>query len=217
MMLSFPLPAAQFMDLLPIRSLTFDLPEQMHLSRTASGITIGADLGPRLWSGRIELGKMTEDEARPIRAMLNVLRGARRSFLIYDATRPWPLADPGGLLLGSATPQIRALGSGRQIALRGLPAGYRLGPGDLIGWHYGSDPVRHALHEVVGTALANGAGDTPLFEVSAEIRPGAALNAPVSLIRATCMAVILPESTATGTHAHTLTEGMGFDFQQTLV
>ena len=103
---SFPLTRAQFMDLLPVQEMTFDLPEAMEVSETGAGEILTAELGTRLWSGEIRLGDMTPDEAAEALAMIDVLRQPGASFMVHDIARPFPRSDLSGVALaGVARPQ----------------------------------------------------------------------------------------------------------------
>ncbi|NTT88566.1 hypothetical protein [Tabrizicola fusiformis] len=214
--LTFPLSLAQFFDLLPIQQAELDLPEALDMSQTTGGEVLTADLGTSLWSGRIELGVMTHDEVSAIRPLINILRRSGASFLISDPTRPWPRLDPNGMLLGAATPTILAVGgSGRELSLTGLPASYPISRGDLMSFTYGS-PSRYALHEAVGAAVANGAGQTGLIEVTPPIRPGAAAGAAVQLVWPRCKARLVPGENTTGVTSHTITSEAQIAWTQTL-
>lgn len=216
MALSYPLNRAQFMNVLPIAEMSFNLPEMVEQHRTASGEQLQADLGDRLWQGEIKLGRLTRSEAGAAKMMIDLLRQAGRSFLIYDATRIFPLLDPNGTILGASTPTIHTLGAdSRELRITGLPATYTLSPGDYLSIIYGSAPARYGLHRVVSSVTAV-AGLTPLFEVSPAIRPGAVTGAAVTLVRAYCKAVILPGSVSEGVTRRTITEGISFGFAQTL-
>jgi len=214
--LTFPLSLSQFFDLLPIQQAELDLPEALDVSQTTGGEVLTADLGTSLWSGRIELGVMTHDEVSAIRPLINILRRAGTSFLVSDPTRPWPRLDPNGTVLGAATPTILAIGgSGRELSLTGLPAAYPISRGDLMSFTYGS-PTRYALHEVVGAAVANGAGQTGLIEVNPPIRPGAAAGAAVQLVWPRCKARLVPGENSTGVTSHTITSEAQIAWTQTL-
>jgi len=215
--MTFPLGRAEFMDLLPIAAMTCDCPEQVAMSRTGSGEVLSADVGPRLWQGSIEMDKATHAEVAAFRPLLNLLRGAGRTFMVSDVTRPWPRLDPRGDLLGTAIPKLASVAANmREISLKDLPAGYQLSRGDLLSFSYGAAPIRYALHELVGTAIASGAGITGLIEVSPALRPGAAVDAVVTLVRPFCKAMIIPGSVDPGRARATITEGIAFDFIQTL-
>ena len=217
MALAFPLARETFFDLLPTQSITFDCPEQVQIARTGGGEILAADLGPRLWSGEVTLGRLTRAEAAPILALLALLRGAGASFLAYDVSRAAPLADPTGSLLGTATPVIYELIAGsRELRLGGLPESYTLSSGDYLAFAYGANPVRCALHRVVTGAVADAGGVTGAIEVTPPLRPGASNGAPVALTKPPIKAVIEPGSTDAGAVSRWLTEGITFRFIQTL-
>ncbi|PWE29962.1 hypothetical protein DDZ14_16095 [Maritimibacter sp. 55A14] len=216
--LAYPLSLAEFMDRLLISSAPFDLPEQVEIAGTAGGEILKSEIAARLWTGSVRLGRMTAEEARPIRARINLLRSAGASFLAYDPKRAFPAGDPGGTILGAATPVIDTLDAdARLIALGGLPVGYVLAAGDMLSFQYGTNPVRYALHEVVeDSATADGTGVTPLFEVRPAIRPGAVTGTAVALTWAHCKATLVPGEIEVGTTRRTITEGVAFRFIQTL-
>lgn len=218
---TFPLSAALFMDRLPIGSVSMDCPEQIEMSQTAGGEVLSATLAPRLWTGKITLGRMTRAEEAEARGLLDILRAPGRSFEAYEPRSIWPRLDPNGAALGAATPRLNSVAANnREITLRGLPAGYGLRIGDFLSFAYGSNPVRQALHKVVSLSVtANGSGVTPLFEVIPNIRPGAVTGtsgAPVRLHKPWCKAVLVPGSFEAGTSRRGLSEGTTFSFQQTL-
>lgn len=158
---------------------------------------------------------MRAEAGRP-EVLIDILRQAGRSFLVYDTRRPAPLLDPNGTILGAATPTIHTLSADpRELRITGLPASYVLSPGDYLSFTYGTNPVRYALHRVVATTTAV-AGLTPLFEVTPAIRSGAVTGAAITLIKAHCKAVILAGSVETGSGRRTITEGIGFGYVQSL-
>lgn len=215
--LTFPLPLSGFFDLLPVAKCRLDIPEVVDASRTGGGEILKADLAASLWRGRLDLAVMTQDEAAAIRPLINILRRAGTSFFVSDLTRPWPRLDPLGTILSAATPTILALGgSMRELSLTGLPASYPISRGDLMSFTYGSSPIRYALHEFVGSAVANGAGQTALIEVNPPIRPGATTGAAVQLIWPRCKAVLVPGGASTGTTSNTITAEASLEWQQSL-
>ncbi|MDR5655365.1 hypothetical protein [Ruixingdingia sedimenti] len=214
---SFPLSLADFWDILPIRELTFDLPEAVEISETGGGEILTADLGTRLWQGEVVLGDMTPDEAADVSAMLDIVRRAGGSFFATDRARPWPRSDWGGSVLGAASVTMHSVaGTSREMRLQGLPVGYQLRRGDRLAYSYGTNPVRYALHRVASPATADEAGVTPLFEVSPNLRPGWPDLAAVTLVKPACKAVIVPGSVQPGRRRARLTVGSSFRFQQTL-
>lgn len=218
-LLTFPLTLSQFFDLLPIGKCTFDPTEALDVAETGGGELLTADLGTALWSGQIDLAVMEHHEAARLRPLLNLLRRAGTSFMVTDATRPWPRLDPGGVVLNASasTPAILAVGgSWREISLKSLPPWYAISAGDLISFSYGSSPVRYALHEFVGSAEAGANGQTPLIEVIPPVRPGAAADTAVQLIRPRCKAVLQPGTASMGASINTITSEATFRWTQTL-
>jgi hypothetical protein len=214
MALTFPLSLAQFWQQLLIEAISFEMPEQVEMSQTGQGQQLRADLAPMIWSGEVRLGPMRADEAELPMAMLDVLRPGR-SFLAYDTRRPFPRQDPTGSILGATSPTIASLPSSRELSLAGLPAGYVLSRGDYLAFDY-LTPARRALHRIVAPVVANGAGTTPVFEVTPMIRTGALVAATVTLARPACKAVLVAGSVAPGNTSRTITRDMAFRFQQTL-
>ena len=219
MALTYPLALAAFADILPVAELTFHLPEQVAQSRTAGGEQLTADVGERLWTGRMTLGRMTRGEAGRPEVLVELIRQAGRSFQIYDRHRINPRLDPTGAILGASAVTIRALGTdARELSLTGLPAGYTLSAGDHLSFAYTHlGFTRQALHRVVTTTVAaNGAGQTPMFEVVPAIRQGAVAGAPVQLKKAWCKAVAVAGSVGEAVRTATMSEGLTFEWVQTL-
>jgi hypothetical protein len=209
------LPVADWFAALPVSSMTFDPVEHVVADMTAAGEWLTDDVAPMLWEGSVTLGRMLQAEADHAAVMMDLLRPAGRLFWCYDIRRPTPAADPGGVLLGAATPLIHALPSGnRTLALSGLPPGYVLRRGDYLGFAYAG---RRALHRIAeAQVVANGSGITPAFELSTLILPGAAVGAPVTLIRPAIPVMREPGSVVTGETRARITEGFTFRFKQTL-
>jgi len=217
MALTFPLAAAEFFDTLKVSQMTFDCPEQVQVARTGGGEILPANIGPRLWTGEVVLWQQRHSVVAPVLAMISALREPGASFLAYDLTAPAPQSDPEGTALATVTPLILALPSdARMLSLEGLPSGFVLTAGDYLGFSYGTNPVRRALHRVVSGVVAGGTGQTAAFEVTPPRRPGAAINTAVSLVKASCKARIVPGSVAPGTKGQIFTSGITFKFMQTL-
>lgn len=214
MSLTFPLDRTTFFGILPISEISLDIPATLELSQSAGGDLFVANLGARLWRGTVTLGRLTYAEAAGVEGLIDVLGEAGNTFLAYDVRRPYPAAM--GVSAGGAV-TIRTLnGDNRGLSLQGLAAGYVLTRGDYLEFDYGSNPKRKALHRILEGTTANGAGNTVAFEVTPNIRPGAAVGASINLTRAACKAVILPGTVAKGTSRRGITEGISFSFQQTL-
>lgn len=218
MALTYPLALATFVDTLLVARVTCDLPELVEQSRTAGGEQLMADMGERLWTGRIDLGPMMRTEVGRPETLIQVVKQGK-TFQCYDRRRMYPLLDPTGSVLGASSVTILALGGDpREMSLAGLPVGYTLSTGDYLSFAYTSLSVtRQALHKVVDTTVvANGSGQTALFEVIPPIRPGAAAAAAVMLKKPFCKAVMVAGSASPSEGRSTWNEGLGFDWVQSL-
>lgn len=210
---TFPLPITQFFNLLLIADIPFDAPEQVQGNQTGGGEKVTAELGATLWGATVSLGVMTRVEAAFVAAMLDILRPSGRTFYAYDPRRPAPLADPTGSILGASAPVIASLPNAREMTISGLPVGYVLSVGDYLAFDYGG---RRALHCLVTAATANGSGVTPVFEVTPMVRPGATVATAVTLIKASCKAVLVRGAVNKGSSKSGVSRDMSFQFEQTL-
>jgi hypothetical protein len=105
----------------------------------------------------------------------------------------------------------------RLISLKNLPAGYTLSAGDRLSFVYGS-PSRRALHRVMApSVVADLSGNTAEFHIDPPRRPGAEVDAVVTLVRPVCMARIVPGSVAVGTRAGQIVQNVRFAWQQDVV
>lgn len=216
MALSFPLALAVFADLLPVRSLKWRLTPAANVSGLGSGQIYEKNVAPSLWRTEVALDAMPHAEADRIAALIEAAQAAGGGFYLYSPARRWPQADPGGAILGAATPQIHTLGgNNRSLRISGLPAGYQLTRGDFFHFDYAS-PARRAFHRLAETVTADGAGLTPLCEVVPHFNPGVATGATVTLIKPACLAAVWPGSFDPGESRHALTVGMAFTAVQKL-
>jgi len=218
MAVTFPLSVDYFMDDLLVRSVRFSLPEALEMSRTAAGEIGTASIGTRLWHGEVTLGRLTRSEAQDAEALIDLARGAEASFMAYPKHRVAPINDASGALLGTATVQIMKVpADARMLQLKGLPIGYELRRGDYLAFEYRSDPTRFALHRIQdASVIADGLGRTAAFEVRPHIRPGAAVDATVQLVKPACKVKMVPDSLDPGRTNRFVTEGISFSFVQTL-
>lgn len=215
MALTFPLAEAQFMDKVRVRVSQFWCPEPQAIDETSGGSVLKASIGEALWQGAITAAPDTDfDSEAALEALISVADRAGSTFLIHDLRKPFPAADPDGSILGTATPVIASLESNnREISVSGLPANYVLTAGDLIGWEYGSNPVRYALHRLVSGATANATGETGLFEVTPFIAP-VSIGTAIKLVRPPIKVVMRPNPSY-GRARPGVSEGVEFSFVQT--
>ncbi|MER2507811.1 hypothetical protein [Amaricoccus sp.] len=209
MALTFPLSRAAFADQLRIASFRWSLREFVETSGTVGGQPLVNEIAARRWAAEVELAVMTRPGAADLRALFAAI-GPGGTFYLHDATVPGPRADPTGAGLGGAAPVLNTLGGdNRSLRLAGLPAGYVISRGDMLGFEFGS-PARRALHQVVETVTASGAGVTPLFEVRPFLRPGYATGAAVTLVKPGVRMMLVPGSFDPGTAGPVTVSGMAF-------
>lgn len=215
-LLSFPLALTDFWDRLTPQSMSFGLTQSLRLVETGGGEILTSDFGTRLWQGAFEGYARRHRDAQPLITRLERLQEAGTSFLVYDRRHPAPGADPSGSQLGTAAVTLGSVAADmRRLTLVGLPAGYELREGDYLSFGYGA-PTRFALHRVVTPASADASGDVGPIEVTPRVRPGAAAGAAVSLVKASCKAVIVPGSVEPVSRGRSFTDGLSFSWRQTL-
>ena len=191
------------------------LSDPQEVNRLADGSVLKASLGAALWRGELSMQSARHTDQSAVEVKLAKLMRAGQTFLAYDTRYNGPAADPEGVILGSATPTIHTLDAdNRRMRIQGLPAGYELSEGDLLGFIYGSNPVRYAHHKIETAATASGAGLTPLFAVEPFIRPGVTVGAAVTLVLPPIKAVMTEADYGSGRPL--ITEGATFSFIQTL-
>jgi hypothetical protein len=150
-------------------------------------------LRPDLWAARYESGSLRPEQIRDIKGIIADMGGSRTTFYAWDPGAQYPRSDPGGRGLLGATVQIESINADNQrLGLKGLPRGYVLRKGDLLAFDYGTGPSR-ALHIVrTDTVIAAATGITPQFHVAPNVRPGASVNATVTLVKPAAEMMILP-------------------------
>jgi len=218
MAISFPLTTADFFGGLRVASCRFTLGGAMMQSRTEGGEIITARRGTRLWQASVTLAPTAHRAAEAVSARLAMLADAGASLLLHPLPVCTPAYDPSGAQLIGFTVTVHTLAANNvEMRLQGCPPGYTLAQGEFLGFGYGSNPIRRAVHQIVSTSVvASGAGVTPIFEVRPAIRPGALVGATVSLIRPTIQAQIVPGSANYGSADPAATGGISFAAIQTL-
>ncbi len=221
-MIASPIALSSFFDAASFgwSTASFFLPDNRRFNRTAGGLVIGSERGARLWQGSIQMIPLGHRDASFLDARMSLLTGSGMSFLIYDGRVAYPKADLDGSILGAATPVLNTVNANmNDITISGLPAGYVISNGDMIGYTYGSSPVRRALHKVaVGGSAANGSGVSPTLQVTPPIRPGYVAGATlVTLIKPAIAAQVVPGSYVPPNYQPGVISTPGsFDFIQTL-
>jgi hypothetical protein len=215
MALSWPLPAQEFFDDLPIAEISFTLGRASEFSETGGGDVIDHRLGARLWQGRIKLDIDTHAAWAAIEARLALLEEPGASLLLYDTRLPSPIAHPALAPGALDNVQIGAIAANnRELSLTRLPQGYTVSRGDVLGFTYGANPTRYAYHRVVTGAVADVSGVAAWIEVTPFLRPGAVAGLPVALQAPVLKAKI--KEAAYGASRATISEGGAFSWTQTL-
>lgn len=190
------MPSTDLMNALVVSRVAFRIDYGQETSGQAGGQILVKDLRSPLWSMEADCTTLTLHQLRVVRALIGGLGGSRGSFYAWDPAAQFPAADPDGSILGANNVQINSLGADNtSLSLRGLPPGYILTIGDMLAFDFS---VSHrALHQVVSTsAVANGAGVTPVFQIHPPLRQGVVLSLPVTLKRAAAEMRLVPGSFA---------------------
>lgn len=137
-------------------------------SPSVSGRFTSVTAGPPLWSMTITLRDGDEDEVAEWRAFMASLRGAQRTFLAGDLTRPYPKAyidgfdglvrATGGVFNGAATSW--SINADRDVpTFSGMPAGFEVSTGDYVMWRWATGGVqRRSLGRAIERSTASGGG-----------------------------------------------------------
>lgn len=190
------MPSTDLMSALVISSVTFMPQWRQEFSRQAGGTPRVADIGPEVWTAKIGVGIMSNDDAVSAAAIINQMRGSLGTFYVWDPRRQYPRMDPDGSTIGSNIVTIYALGSdNKSLQLTGLPAGYQIRRGDRLCWDQVSAPrISRCFHEFCADATASAGGVLPLTEVSPHIRAGATTGLVVTLRRPAAEMMMVPGS-----------------------
>lgn len=219
MAITFPLSREAFLDLVPAREVKFWLGRQDQHTGLVGGQILSSEVAPPLWRGSVSLPPMKKRAADELVALLEALEVPGRRFEAFKVQQIGPASDPLGVALLGYGPQILEVDAAdpQRIRLQGLPEGYQLQRGDMLSFAY--DPgngERRALHRILEGGTASEVGETPYLTLNPAIRPGAAPDTPVDLVKPFCWAGIVPGSVSYGTTTGNVTSGIGFDFQQSL-
>ena len=149
-----------------------------------------------------ENGRVRNDQVAALEARLNALRGAGAYFTIRDYRRS-----------GSISATLATVQANGTVNISGGPANGTLRDGDYLAFGYAN---RIALHQIVVGGALNGTGARNGVEVVPPIRPGWAAGVAVTIGSPKCRAVMVPGSLRVGLAADRVTEGISFDWTQTL-
>jgi len=211
MTVSYPYTLPDFADRLPISSVEWSVKRNDTLSGQGSGRIWQAELAPPLWMASVELDRRPSNEMKQYAALIRKLHGAQEAFFLYDPLSKYPQNDPNGSVLGNTIVRVDTIPSHRaSIALKGLPSGYRLLPGDKMQITYNISPTRYAFLEVSESVLVSSEGSTGFIGVFPHVPVGIEVDDRVTLVKPACRMVIMPNTHRPGQARRHLTEGAGF-------
>jgi len=215
MAIAYPYAVAFLADVLPIRSVTWDIQRSDELSGLGDGRVWQAELADPLWTAAVRLDADRHDAMKQIAARIRRLHGAQESFFLFDPLSLYPQADPKGVILGASAVEVHSKGADNQsLRLKGLPAGYVLTIGDKGQVTYSSAPARNFFFECSETVVADGDGITPEFAIFPFIPAGVAADDPVNLVKPACKGFIMPGSHNPGTARGSMTDAAAFTFME---
>lgn len=155
----------------------FQLVSRQEFSRTASGVTIGRDLGPALWVATFTLNPIRHEDVMGIEARINSLNGVTRGFYAGDIRRRNPREYPDGDFADTGViASINA--NNRMMTLSGLPSDFVISAGDYMEYDYGAGNQLRALLQVVNDVTAVG-GVASDVEFRPFIPPGTSIGGAV--------------------------------------
>lgn len=211
MAVSYPYTVSYFQDTFCPVEVIFDIQRNDELSGSGDGRVWQAELAPPLWTATFKLPPMPHAQGNELAAKIRKLQGSQQTFFLYDPTAKGPRYDPTGAILGSSTVTISSINTARSaISLQGLPANYVLTIGDRIQISYLTNPVKYAYIEVSETVTASSGGASPLFDIYPYLPTGITVGMTVTLIKAACRMILLPNNYSIGTNVAVLNNGMSF-------
>lgn len=160
-----------------IARVSFQIQRVDYAAPEASGRQGGVQAGWPLWLARYEIDRSDPDSADLWQAFFDRMRGRMRRFYAIDPKRRMPRAYRfgfGGLVRagtatafdGTATSWSQAIDANGNalMTLNGLPAGFAIGVGDMIGLRWDAagagagNMMRRTIARAVLPATATGAG-----------------------------------------------------------
>lgn len=201
----FPLALGVFADRLPLTAQRFYLNEPVQSDGSADGEVFEASNADARWQGSFTTRLTKGSEGKRLESLMDILRGPNKTFLMRDITYVGPQLDPLGAILAHRdlaladvdTARIKigpASGAGQS---EGFPPELILLPGDMIGWQYGSNPVRYALHRVSAASESYGydaAGVSGWIDLAPNVRGAPEAGDPVTLVKPVCKAILAKDT-----------------------
>jgi hypothetical protein len=186
-----------------INGQSFEIQRIDYLSPELNGQIGAVSAGFPIWVATWNLqAALTEASSGVWRAWVSSLRGPMRRFYGMDLTRRLPLKYPagfgglaragGGSFPGSAT-SWSVDETGSVLTLYGLPAGFALSAGDMIGFRWGASPQRRTCVRALEPLSASSSG-----ALTVEIEPALPFIVPPTAVAylqdAACLMRLTPET-----------------------
>jgi len=168
----------------------FELQRVDFLSPRTDGRLNGITAGFPLWSATWTLTAMSPDRRQEWRAWVASLRGPQRQFYGTDLTASLPLAYRAtGLGAFGGDAASWSINTDRDVlTLTGLPSGFKLSPGDYVGFRWGT--TKRAIVRV----LEAGTGATISFSVEPAL-PSVVPGSAIAHVKdAACLMRLTPET-----------------------
>ncbi len=152
--------------LVDFASCTFDPVQPRSLDRMEGRFTEGQTFGTPYWVASYTTGWLEQDQYGLMDAFMMQASDSGQAFLAYDPFRPRPVTynkqfqplsgtkAAGGVFNGDAV--LSQIGSPTSITVSGLPAAFRLLPGDYV--EIRKSPTLRSLHRIMAPATANASG-----------------------------------------------------------
>jgi hypothetical protein len=198
-------------DVIEITSITISPMRNDETEGIGSGQILRAELATPLWKIGIDTPISTFDDGRAIRAIMNDLNRPGQTFEVYDPIAAYPRNDPDGSILGSANVLVDTVSTtDSTVTLKGLPAGYKLAPGDFMQIDYAG---RRGFFEVSQAATAGSGGVTSAFRVFPGLPAGITANMTVILKQPKVKCQFMPDSIEYATFDSSNWKATGFRFE----
>ncbi len=155
------------LPLVDFTSCTFDPIQPRDVERMEGRFTEAQNFGTPYWVASYTTGWLEQEQYGLMDAFMMQANNSGQTFLAYDPFRPRPIfynadfkplsgvkAGGGGSFNGDAN--LSVITNPTTISVNGLPAGFRLLPGDYI--EIRKSPTLRSLHRIMTAATADASG-----------------------------------------------------------
>jgi len=191
---------------------TWDIQEYKEYDTQGTGHDLEAKLAPTKWKAALVMHDLYNTVARRVAAAVRKADG--KPFMVSDPSSPYPASDPTGVILGASVVQIASIGGDNQsIALKGLPALYKITMGDK-GQVIFASGERNYFFEFSEDRTANGAGLTTVIGVWPPLPVGVVADAVIILAKPACKMKVIGQGFAPGQSSGNMTFGTSIELME---